>query len=221
MRAFQGTPQILIAPASGTMSQWGCCALSAAGVRQLLAAIICCIGLVGIHSADGAERLRMIGPPPADEAVKELMESVASSCNRRLFTHFMSHFTPRQAAAIRSRMETRFVQNDIEMDVQDAIVLSASDERIVFGVRYAWHEKPGPKWLFASKVTAVKVAGSWKIEREQVQSQREEAHVAATARSHRFEFGGGGVVALNPNDDFLPRDISRRPGRCANGRCGP
>jgi len=162
----------------------------------------------------------MVGPPPAEEAVKELMESVASSCNRRLFTDFMSHFTPRQAAAIRSRMETRFVQNDIVMDIQDAIVLSASDERIVFGVRYAWSEKPGVQQLFASKVTAVKVAGSWKIDREQVQSQREEAHVTATAASHRFDFGGGGVVALNPTDDFLPHDIPRRQGGCVNGRCG-
>ena len=43
----------------------------------------------------------MIGPPPADEAVKELMESVASCCNRRQFTDFMSHFTARRASAIR------------------------------------------------------------------------------------------------------------------------
>lgn len=175
---------------------------------------------MGLHAADGAERLRMVGPPPAEEAVRDLMESVASSCNRRLFTDFMSHFTPRQAAAIRSRMENRFVQNDIVMEIQDAIVLSHNEERIVFGVRYAWHEELGLKRLFASKVTAVKVAGSWKIDREEVQSQREEAHVAATAAAHRFEFGGGGVVALNPADDFLPLDISRRPGGCANGRCG-
>jgi len=220
MRAVQGSPEILIAQASSSVSRSGCSALSAGGVGQLLAAFVCFSGLVGIHSADGAERLRMVGPPPAEEAVKELMESVASSCNRRLFTDFMSHFTPRQAAAIRSRMETRFVQNDIVMDIQDAIVLSASDERIVFGVRYAWHEKPGVQQLFASKVTAVKVAGSWKIDREQVQSQREEAHVTATAASHRFDFGGGGVVALNPTDDFLPHDIPRRQGGCVNGRCG-
>ncbi len=220
MRAVPGSPEMLIPQASATASRWGCFAFSAVGVGQLLAALVCFSGLVGIHSADGAERLRMVGPPPAEEAVRELMEAVASSCNRRLFTEFMSHFTPRQAAAIRSWMETRFVQTDIVMEIQDAIVLSRSDERIVFGVRYAWHEQPGSKRLFASKVTAVKVAGSWKIDREQVQSRREEAHVAATATAHRFEFGGGGVVALNPNDDFLPLDIPRRPGRCANGRCG-
>lgn len=220
MREVQGSPHMLIAQASGTASRPGCSALSAVGVGQLLAACVCFSGLVGIHFADGAERLHMVGPPPAEEAVRELMESVASSCNRRLFTEFMSHFTPRQVAAIRRRMETRFIQTDIMLEITDTIVLSHSDERIVFGVRYAWHEQPGPKRVLASKVTAVKVAGSWKIDREQVQSQREEAPVAATAAAHRFEFGGGGVVALNPNDDFLPLDISRRPGSCANGRCG-
>jgi hypothetical protein len=220
MRAVPGSPEMLIPQASGTASRSWYSALSAVGVGQLLAALVCFSGLVGIHSADGAERLRMIGPPPAEETVRDLMESVASSCNRRLFTEFMSHFTPRQAAAIRSRMETCFVQTDIVMEIQDAIVLSHNDERIIFGVRYAWNETPGQKRLFASKVTAVKVGGSWKIDREQVQSQREEAHVTATAAAHRFDFGGGGVVALNPNDDFLPLDIPRRPGRCVNGRCG-
>jgi hypothetical protein len=192
----------------------------AAGVRQWLAAFACCSGLVGIHSATGAERIRMVGPPPADEAVRDLVESVASSCNRRLFTDFMSHFTPRQAAAIRSRMETLFVQNDIVMEIMDVIVLSNSDDRIVFGVRYCCNEKSAPKQVIASKVTAVKVAGSWKLDREQVQSKREEGYVAASAPAHRFEFGGGGMAALHPNDDFLPLDIPRRPGGCVNGRCG-
>ena len=219
MRAVPKSPEMLIPKTSGTASRSGRSALSAVGVGQLLAAFVCFSGLVGIHSADGAERLRMVEPPPAEEAVRDLMESVASTCNRRLFTEFMSHFTPRRAAAIRSQMETRFIQTDIVMEIQNAIVLSHTDERIVFGVRYAWSETPGPKRLFASKVTAVKVAASWKIDREQVQSQREETHVTASAAAHRFDFGGGGVVALNPNDDFLPRDIPRRPGGCANGRC--
>jgi len=210
---------MLIPQASDPASRSGCSALSAVGVGQLLVAFVCFSGLVGIHSADGAERLRMVGPPPAEEAVRDLMDSVASTCNRRLFTEFMSHFTPRQAAAIRSRMETLMVQTDIVMEIQDALVLSHSDDRIVFGVRYAWNETPGTRRLFASKVTAVKVAGAWKIDREQVLSQREEAHVTATVAANRFDFGGGGVVALNPTDEFLPLDIPRRQGGCVNGRC--
>jgi hypothetical protein len=174
---------------------------------------------VSLQVGHGAERLRMVGPPPAEEAVKELMESVASSCNRRQFGDFMGHFTARRASAIRGRMETLFVQNDIMMEINDVIVLSHSDERIVFGVRYCWNEKSAPKQIIASKVTAVKVANSWKIDGEQVQSVRGETDAVATASPQRFEFVGGGVVVLNPSDDFLPLDIPRRPGGCANGQC--
>ena len=174
---------------------------------------------VSLQVGHGAERLRMVGPPPAEEAVKELMESVASSCNRRQFTDFMGHFTARRASAIRGRMETLFVENDIVMEIIDVIVLSYRDERIVFGVRYCWNEKSAPKQVIASKVTAVKVADSWKIDGEQVQSKRGEADAVATASPQRFEFGGGGVVVLNPSDHFLPLDIPRRPGGCANGQC--
>lgn len=187
---------------------------------RLVGLSICLFLAVCLQVCHGAERLRMIGPPPADDAVKELMESVASSCNRRHFTDFMSHFTARQASAIRGRMETLFVQNDIVMEIIDVIVLSHTDERIVFGVRYAWNEKSAPRQVIASKVTAVKVADSWKIDAEQVQGKREENTAVASPTPQPFDFGGGGVVALNPTDDFLPRDIPRRPGGCANGRCG-
>lgn len=189
-------------------------------MSRVLTVALCGLALSGIHSAYGAERLRMIGPPPADEAVKELMESVASSCNRRQFTDFMSHFTARRASAIRGHMETFFVRNDIMMEINDVIVLSHSDDRIVFGVRYCWNAKSAPKQVIASKVTAVKVADSWKIDGEQVQSRRGETDAVATASPQRFEFGGGGVVVLNPSDVCLPLDIPRRPGGCANGRCG-
>ena len=193
--------------------------MRASATRHLLPLVLSVSALSGIHSADGAERLRMIGPPPADEAVKELMDSVASSCNRRQFTDFMGHFTARRASAIRGRMETLFVQNDIMMEINDVIVLSHSDDRVIFGVRYCWNEQSAPRQVIASKVTAVKVAGSWKIEAEQIQSKREEDKAVPTAAAKRFEFGGGGAVALNPNDDCLPLDIPRRPGGCMNGQC--
>ena len=188
-------------------------------MRRLIASTVCLIAIAQGQVVDGAERLRMIGPPPADEAVKELMESVASSCNRRQFTDFMSHFTARRASAIRGRMETLFVLNDIMIEIKDVIVLSHSDDRVIFGVRYCWNEQSAPRQVIASKVTAVKVAGSWKIDMEQIQSKREEDKAIATTHPQRFKFGGGGVVVLNPSDDFLPLDIPRRPGGCADGQC--
>ncbi len=82
-----------------------------------------------------------------------------------------------------------------------------------------WNEQSALRQVIASKVTAVKVAGSWKIDAEQIQSKREEDKGIPTTHPQRFEFGGGGVVVLNPSDDFLPLDIPRRPGGCANGQC--
>ncbi len=95
----------------------------------------------------------------------------------------------------------------------------SGDDRVIFGVRYCWNEQSALRQVIASKVTAVKVAGSWKIDAEQIQSKREEDKGIATTHPQRFEFGGGGVVVLNPSDDFLPLDIPRRPGGCANGQC--
>ncbi len=148
------------------------------------------------------------------------MESVAYSCNRRQFTEFMGHFTARQASASREQMEALFIQNDIAMEILDVTVLSHSDDKIVFGVRYVWNNKPATKHVIASKVTAVKVAGTWKVDREKVHSKRSETLSVTASPPQRFGFGGAGVVTLNPNDDFLPLDIPRRPGGCANGRCG-
>lgn len=147
------------------------------------------------------------------------MDSVASSCNHRRFGDFMGHFTKRRASAIRDQMEALFIRTDIAMEILDVIVLSHSDDRIVFGVRYSWNEKSATRQVIASKVTAVKVAGSWKIDGEQVQGKREEGKATATTPPERFDFGGGGVVTLNPSDEFLPLDIPRRPGGCANGQC--
>jgi hypothetical protein len=181
--------------------------------------VLVVLGLVS-RACQGAERLRMTGPPPAEEAVRELMDSVAASCNHRQFTDFMGHFTKRRASAIRDQMEVLFIRTDIAMEILDVIVLSHRDDKIVFGVRYLWSENPATKQVIASKVTAVEVAGTWKIDGEKVQSKRGEATRGTTVLEHGFDFGGAGVVALNPKDDFLPRDIPRLPGGCANGRCG-
>jgi len=189
-------------------------------MRCVAVAALCAIAIRGARGSEGFGRPTMVGPPPAEEAARSLMDAVASSCNHRQFIAFMNHFTAKRASAIRGRMEKLFIQNDMEMEIRDVIVLSHSEDRIVCGVRYAWSPKAGPKQLIASKVTAVKVADSWKVDGEQVQDRKEELVAAQSAApTARFDFGGAGVVVLNPGDDFLPLDIPRRPGGCANGRC--
>jgi len=190
-------------------------------MRCVAVVALCAIAFGSARGSEGLGRPTMIGPPPAEEAARSLMNGVASSCNHKQFLEFMNHFTAKRASAIRGRMERLFIQNDIEMEIRDIIVLSHSEDRIVCGVRYVWHHKSGPWQLIASKVTAVKVADTWKVDGEQVQERQEEqAASPSTAPTARFDFGGAGVVALNPSDDFLPLDIPRRPGGCANGQCG-
>ncbi len=182
-------------------------------VMKRISAVI--LLLLGSTLCEAAERIRMVEPPAAES----LMNSIASACNEKDFQRFMGHFTPKHAAAIRGTMEDLFIQYDLEMDVQDVTVLSTSDDKIVFGVRYGWHGRTGPKQVLSSKVTALKVGDAWKVDSEEIRKTTREP-VANQQRGQTFDFGGGGAVALNPGDDLLPKDIGRRPGGCANGRCG-
>jgi hypothetical protein len=171
--------------------------------------------LLGSSLCEAADRLRMVEPPAAES----LMHSIASACNDKDFQRFMGHFTPKRASAIRGTMEDLFIQHDLEMDIHDVTVLSATDEKIVFGVRYGWNGRTGPKQVLSSKVTALKVGDAWKIDSEEIRKTTREP-IAQQQRGQAFDFGGGGAVVMNPGDDLLPRDIAKRPGGCADGRCG-
>jgi hypothetical protein len=87
----------------------------------------------------------------------------------------------------------------------------------------------------ASRVTAKKVEGRWKVDSEQVKSQApaSQSHYAQDAQPGRFEFGGGRAVNANwdafnppahlidPAIEHLRGDIGIQPGRgCVGGRCG-
>jgi hypothetical protein len=171
--------------------------------------------IFGSSLCEAGDRIRMVEAPPAES----LMNSIASACNEKDFQRFMSYFTPKRASAIRGTMEDLFIQYDLEMDVQDVTVLSTSDDKIVFGVRYGWHGRTGPKQVLSSKVTALKVGDAWKVDSEEIRKTTREP-IAQQQRGQGFDFGGGGAVVMNPGDDLLPKDIGRRPGGCANGRCG-
>ena len=171
--------------------------------------------LLGSSLCEAGDRIRIVEAPPAES----LMNSIASACNEKDFQRFMGHFTPKRASAIRGTMEDLFIQYDLEMDIQDVTVLSTSDDKIVFGVRYGWHGRTGPKQVLSSKVTALKVGDAWKVDSEEIRKTTREP-IAQKQQGQAFDFGGGGSVVMNPGDDLLPKDIGRRPGGCANGRCG-
>ena len=171
--------------------------------------------LLGSSLCEAGDRIRMVGAPPAES----LMNSIASACNEKEFQRFMGHFTPKRTAAMRGTMEDLFVQHDLEMEIENVTVLSTTEDKLVFGVRYGWNYRTGPKQVLSSKVTALKVGDAWKVDSEEIRKTTREP-VANQQRGQTFDFGGGGAVVMNPGDDLLPKDIGRRPGGCANGRCG-
>lgn len=183
--------------------------------RVLWCAIVCCG--VAASPVIAADRIRLVGPSEGDRAAKELMQSLADTCNNGDFPGFMSHFTTSRAAAIRKQMRDVFSRHDIEMDIQEVAVLSESDTRVVFRVKYSWNQRAAPKRVIDSKVVAAKTKAGWKLNSEQVQHASVQNHPG-----QEFDLGGGGHVALNPNDIeyWLPRDIGRIPGGCVGGQCG-
>lgn len=178
-------------------------------------------------NAFASERIKVIVPPAGQEAAEELVDSLASACNRGDFVGFMDHFTPTHANRIRRRMEDVFIKRDPQMDIRKVTLLSESDDRITFGVRYSWNEKDGPEEIVASKVAAKKVNGKWKLDNEIVTSVDR-----MVADSNLPERSGSDAVPaawnafdppaahINPALEHLRGDIGIRPGLgCANGRC--
>lgn len=178
------------------------------------------------HASD---RPVMTGPPAGQEAAKELAESVASACNRKDFIGFMEHFTPKQQAAMRKKMEDVFIAHELEMEIQQVVLLEDGDDRITFGVRYACSPQSAPKQMFASKVTARKLDGRWKVDKEQVRSRSLSSHSVSASDGAQ---GGEAIGAawdpfnppahlIDPELEDLRGDIGIQRGRgCVNGRCG-
>jgi hypothetical protein len=163
------------------------------------------------------ERIQMVGPSAGEEAAQTLMQSVAESCNNRDCDSFLAHFTPRKAASIRKTMRDLFTKHELEMEIQEVSVVSEADDRLVFDLKYGWHDRRAAKQVLDSKVVAVKTKGVWKIESEEVRQT-----IVHTAQGQEFDLGGGGQVVLNPADDgfWLPQDIGRTKGGCVGGQCG-
>jgi ketosteroid isomerase-like protein len=163
------------------------------------------------------------------------MASVASACNSKDFLAFMDHFTLRQQAAIKRRMEDVFTVHEPEMTIDDVVLLAEGDEKIVFGVRYGWGTKSGTRQTMASRVIAKKVDGRWRVDSEQVKSHApgNTSQSGRNVQPVRFDLGGGGAVnatwdafnppahLIDPALEHLRGDIGIQPGRgCVGGRCG-
>lgn len=128
------------------------------------------LAVVAVWGAGCFDQTHSITSKVGQEAAEELVGSLADACNRGDFTGFIAHFTPSHRARIRQRMEDIFVKHEPKMDIRRVTLLSVSEKQITFDVDYAWHPKGKPQEVLVSEVTARKVAGKWKIDREQVKA---------------------------------------------------
>lgn len=189
---------------------------------------LCVFALVSRVAVEAGDRLTVIVPPASQEAAEELAGSLASACNRGDFIGFIGHFTPTYARRIRGRMEDIFIQHQPKMDIQQVTLLSEAEDRITFGVRYAWHGKDSPEEVFASKVVARKVEGDWKLDGEALKTVSRTASESQSAGPAGANYVPAAWNPFNPPADrinpaleHLRGDIGIQPGLgCANGRCG-
>jgi hypothetical protein len=172
-----------------------------------------------VAQAESTGRIRMVGPSPSEEVVKMITKSLETACNSRDVIGVLGHYTPQRAAKVRRAVENAFICNDMELDVQEAFLLSATDSEIVFGVRYGWHDKAATGPVFASRVTAKKVGESWLLDAEEVLSRQQPSTESARGPA-AVAVRPGGLIPCEQRPDWIPRDIGWRPGGCANGRCG-
>lgn len=197
--------------------------------------IFACVALSSL-SAIAEGRLSAIGPPPEDEAVKELLDSMSSACSKKDFRTFMDCFTPKKAASIRKVAEDAFICGTVDVEVMEFFVLSSDEESVSFGLKYKMGGSEGA--VMSSKIVAKRCDGVLKIDSEIVKSVkhsnpppttvvgRAAANPCANGRCE-VRAPGAPVAWRHPNpanggeEEWLPRDIMYVPGpSCANGNCG-
>jgi hypothetical protein len=195
---------------------------------KMIPALVVVIAVMACHSRPQAsDRIKVIVPPAGQQSAEELVGSLASACNRGDFVGFMDHFSPSHGNRIRKRMEDVFIQHQPKMEIRQVTLLSEEGDRITFGVRYGWHDRNTPEVVVASKITARKIEGQWKLDGETLKAVNRTG--AATDYAER---SGDAVVpaAWNPFDppahmidpalERLRGDIGIQPGRgCADGKC--
>lgn len=189
---------------------------------------IACLLLVlaGLSAARAADRLTVTAPPPAQDAADRLVRSLAVACNSGDFIGFMGHFTPSHGRRIRTRMEDLFVKHQPHMDIRQVTLLSHADDTITFGVKYAWHDQSQAEEVRASKVTARRIDGAWKLDAEILRSitrpgsGSESVTADADVLPANWNALDPPAHLIDPNLEHLRGDVGIRPGRgCANGRC--
>lgn len=170
------------------------------------------------------ERLR-VDPGNVDEIeIKDCLKVAERAANDEDLDAYTGCFCLRLQKPMRRRIGLLFVQHDIALEIVDSHVLKQTDTSGEIAVKYRASLSANTAEIVSFLVLS-KEDGAWKIGKEKIHASRNRNVESSSSQASggdnvQFNFGGGGAVLLNPNDDLLPRDIGQRPGGCANGRCG-
>ncbi len=179
---------------------------------------------VGPPIAQATDRVPVAIPPAGQDAAETLVGSLEAACNRGDFIGFIDHFTPSHGRRIRRSMENIFITHEPRMDIRKVMLLSESEDTITFGVRYAWHPSGKPEEVIASRVTARKIDGKWKLDGEKIKAVSHtdsESDYGPDAGRVGFNPFNPPADLIEPGLEHLRGDVGIRPGRgCADGRCG-
>jgi hypothetical protein len=184
----------------------------------------------------GSGRPKMLSPPPDEEIVKSLFDTLSSACSNGKFRDYMNCFTPGRASVIRRAAENFFICGDSQMEVLDHFVISSGDETIEVGVRYMISESSNSR-VVCSKVFVKKVDDSWRIDSEEIRDVKSRGTSPQkvpnfVAQNQNQGCANGRCPPSRPTkrtypnpanggeEAWLPRDIGYTPGpSCANGQC--
>lgn len=184
-------------------------------MKNIIFLLLICISSISF----GEDRIKMLSAPEGQKEIEALMDQAATSCNERNFSEFMSCFTRKKAASIRKTMKELFSRHELEMKIISLEVTAGDDDSKEFDMTYSWDSDIAPqKKIITAKVIAKKELNKWRIDSEEIKNVNS---VDKQEQNVNINFGGAGQVVMNPvnDDDFLPRDIAKRPGGCANGKC--
>lgn len=207
-------PVALTRPISPT--QW------AAARAGIVLAVAAGLALGSARPGRAADRLVMSGDNVVEIDVKDRVRAAATAVSEENLDAFVGCFTEKQRAKIRRRAALVFVTHSLDLELLDDHLVSESGNRAELAVKYRV-TLTDDSFDIVSLLDMTKESGGWRIASEKVTSNVPRASRRSTSSCGGpvFRFGGGADALLQGDaEDFLPADIGRRPGGCANGRCG-
>ena len=192
-------------------------------LRAVIWTLAAAVGLAAVSPgrAVAGDRLKM-ADNSAETGVKDRMEAAARAVCEENLEAFLGCFAAKDRDRLRRRVALLFVTHTLDLELLDSHVVAQSEAKAELAVHYrvALSED---NYAIVSIIGFVKEEGDWRIAREQIEAStyRGRGGSATSEGGQAFRFGGGGAALEPLNEDFLPKDIGRRPGGgCANGRCG-